>query len=54
MGRLRKQHKRASITVTLDPILLEAIKDLADKQRRSVSMQMEKLMEQALLLKVDY
>ena len=45
--------RRLSKTVTLDKNLVRVVKELAEQKERSFSMQIEKLIEQALLLKID-
>lgn len=48
------QHRnRPHISLTLDKTVIDAVKKLAEKRNRSVSLQIEKLVEQALLLNID-
>lgn len=48
-----QRRTRPIITVTLDKKIANIVKELAEKNNRSLSVQVEKLIEQALLLKID-
>lgn len=44
------EKNRPTVSVTLDRKLVRTVKELAKKNERSLSMQLEKLVEQALIL----
>lgn len=48
-----QRRTRPLMTVTLDEKVANTVKELAEKNNRSLSVQVEKLIEQALLLKID-
>lgn len=47
------QKNRPAVAATLDKKVVKAVRELAKKNERSFSLQLEKLVEQALILGLD-